>query len=423
MRSSPNRYPSEERVAERTICGIALALAVVAASDCGGSDPVAAIQEVESLTIEGRVASADGAPVAGAHVALQPLAITTATDGAGRFAITVEDSGEGTLQFTLEVRSEGYETVTLQVVVQSGGTADVEVTMHSTAGEPVPDPDPDPELTGIVVTSLSEDEVLCIAAGVELSFTVRIANEGSAVDRIVLHDTLDTGFARALSPSDIVVDRSSFPDAVVVLNPSGRSFRVELGPVPPMEPAEVYTVTLPASDGGVFCNRVSAVGGSGALLASDIGCVTNTLAIEIDLVNEDGTIVGDAFSPDPEVFHVGDGGPNRPEALVYRVLVANHHCGTLGFPLGDSSLTSIVGARSGAVEFREVLSGFPTVGSIASSTGGFVWSIGTLAPGAEAEIRFRAEAMQAGEDVHRIELTVPQLTGTLVHEEPISILP
>jgi hypothetical protein len=71
-----------------------------------------------------------------------------------------------------------------------------------------------------------------------------------------------------------------------------------------------------------------------------------------------------------------------------------------------------------------VLTGFPTHGSIApTATRGFVWSIGTLAPGEEAEIRFRAEAILPGDDVHRIELSVPQLTGTLVHEEPVTILP
>ncbi|MGH7565520.1 MAG: carboxypeptidase-like regulatory domain-containing protein [Gemmatimonadota bacterium] len=377
----------------------------------------------EQITIEGHVAARDGSPIAGADVVLEPLSLATVTDGAGEFAFTVTADGDGVSQYVLEVRREGYETVSLQFVVQSGGTADLDVTLESIS--PGPDPDPEPEPTGIVVTSSSEDEVLCIAAGVELPFTVSIANEADApVEGIVLHDTLDTGFSRILTASDIDVDRSAFPDAVVVLNPDGRSFRVELGAVPPMDPVEVYTVTQSASDAGVFCNRVSVVGDGGAPLSSDISCVTDTLVIEIDLVNEDGVIVGGGYTPDPEVFHVGDGGPDRPDALVYRVVVANHHCGSLGFPMGDSSLTSIVGARSGAVEFREVLAGFPSRGSIASSTtGGFVWSIGTLAPGEEAEIRFRAEAIQAGEDVHRIELTVPQLTGTLVNEEPIAILP
>ena len=51
------------------------------------------------------------------------------------------------------------------------------------------------------------------------------------------------------------------------------------------------------------------------------------------------------------------------------------------------------------------------------------YRVGALAPGEEAEIRFRAEAVQAGDDVHRIELSIPQLTGIKANEEPISILP
>jgi uncharacterized repeat protein (TIGR01451 family) len=359
----------------------------------------------------------------GVEVVLQPVSMSTITDGTGRFEFTVPSSEDRVSQYVLEVRSEGYETVSLQVVVARGGTAVLDVTMESILPEPQPQPEPDP--TGIVVTSSSEDEVGCIAAGVELPFTVRIANEGDAPEEgIVLHDTLDTGFSRILTSSDIAVDRSNFPDAVVVLNPNGRSFRVELGTLPPMGPAEVYTVTLPAGAAGVFCNRVSAVGAGGLQLASDHSCVTNTLAIDIELLNEDGAIVGGQFTAAPEVFHVGDGGLDRPDALAFRVVISNRHCSSIGFPLGDMSLTSILGARSGALEFRDLFPGFPSRGTVVSSaTGGFVWSIGTLAPGEEAEIRFRAEAIRAGDDVHRVELTVPEFTGTIVHEEPVTILP
>ena len=417
---------SRLRSVASTVGGIVLALGALSGQGCGGADPVAAFHEEQAQTIAGRVTAVDGSPLAGAEVTLEPLAVTATTDGAGRFAFTVAPSTSGVSQYLLEVRSDGHETVSLRVTVSRGGSADLTITLDAipSAAEPEPDPEPDPD-SGIAVTSYSDDQVLCIAPGVELPFTVRIANEGDApVDGIVLHDTLDTGFSRMLTDSDIVVDRTNFPDAVVVLNPDGLSFRVELGIVPPREPTGVYTVTLPASGAGVFCNRVSAVGGSGALLDSHIGCLTNTLVLEIDVVNEDGSVAGGAFAPEPEVFRVGDGGPQRPDALVYQVLIANHHCGSVGFPAGDSSLKSIVGAHSGLVEFREVLPGYPTRGAVVSrTTDGFLWSIGTLAPGEEAEIRFRAEAMQAGEDVHRIELSVPQLVGINADEEPITILP
>ena len=288
---------------------------MVSGQGCGGADPVTAFDDDQSQTIAGRVTAVDGHPVAGADVTLEPLAVTTTTDGAGRFAFTVASSASGVSQYLLEVRSDGYEAVSLQVVVSSGGAADLAVTLEPlpSGAEPVPVPEPDPD-SGIVVTTLGEDEVLCIAEGVELPFRVMIANEGSEPQEgVVLHDSLGTGFSSILTDSDVVVDRSSFPDAVVVLEPGGRSFRVELGVVPPMELTEVYTVTLPASGGGVFCNRVSAMGAGGVPLASDLGCLTNTLALEIDLVNDDGSVAGGAFSPEPEIFHVGDGGPDVPD--------------------------------------------------------------------------------------------------------------
>jgi hypothetical protein len=387
---------------------------------CGDADQLTAIQEDQSQTIAGRVTAVDGIPVAGAEVALEPLAMTTITDGAGRFEFTVSSAGDEISEYVLEVRSEGYETVSLQVVVGPAGIGDLDVTLESIPSEFEPEPEPEP--TGIVVTSSSEDEVLCIAAGVELPFTVRIGNEGLVpVEAIVLHDTLDTGpFSRALTSSDIMVDRSTFPDAVVELNPDGRSFRVELGTLPPMATAEVYTVTQPAAAAGVFCNRVSAVGAGVLQLASDHSCVTNTLEIEIDFVNEDGAIVGGQFTAAPEVFHIGDGGSARPDALVFRVLVANRFCGTTE----DVSLTSVTAARSGRLEFREILPGFPSRGTV-DSTGvdGFVWTIGTLEPDEEAELLFRAEAVAAGEEVHRVVLEVPGPIGEKVNEEPITIQP
>ena len=385
---------------------------------CGGADQLTAIQEDPSQTIAGRVTAVDGIPVAGAAVALEPLAMTTITDGAGRFEFTVTSPGDGTSEYVLEVRSEGYETVSLQVLVGPAGIATLDITLESIPSESEPDPEP----TGVVVTSSSEDEVLCIAAGVELPFTVRIGNEGLVpVEAIVLHDTLDMGlFSRALISSDVIIDRSTFPDAVVELNPDGRSFRVELGTLPPMATAEAYTVTLPAAAAGVFCNRVSAVGADTLQLASDHSCVTNTLAIEIDVINEDGAIVGGQFTAAPEVFHIGDGGPARPDALVFRVLVANRFC----YPMEDLSLSSVTATRAGRLEFRGILPGFPSRGTVDStSEDGFVWAIGTLEPDEEAELLFRAEAVGAGEEVHRVVLEVPGPIGELVNEEPVTIQP
>lgn len=398
-------------------------LALVGISWLGCSGPANPILPVETqLTISGLVTGVDEQPLAGALVSLSPGGRTTVTDATGRYRFEMASVGEAFPEFSVRIEREGYETVVLGVVVGINGTAVADVTLHAVPEPPPPGPEPS---GGIAVDSFSADAVGCIAPGTIVDYTVTIANGGPGPSpAIVLHDTLDTTFGRALTEADVIVDRQNFPDAVVSLDPGGRSFRVELGSLPVTSATEVYTVRLPVGPAvGVHCNRVSAVDPEGGVLSDVTSCVTNTLAIRIDLENEDGAIVGGAFTPGPEVFHVGDGGPLRPDGLVYRVVVTNGGCFPLGTMSQPVSLTTIAGAASGAVEFRDVLPGFPNRGSIVSSSaGGFVWSIGTLAPGEEAEIRFRAEAIAAGEDVHRVELLVPQI-GMKVHEEPITILP
>jgi hypothetical protein len=399
-----------------------VALIGIAGLRCSGpADPTVPVET--SATISGLVTGAGEQPLAGAQVSLNPGGKTIVTDASGRYRFEVESSGQAFPVFSVRIEQEGYETVVVAVVVGSSGVAVADVTLLPVEPPPAAGPEP---FEGILVDGFSEDEVRCIAPGTFLDYTVTIANEGVALSpAIILHDTLDATFGRALTSDDIAVDREMFPEAVVTLDPEGRSFRVELGSLPVMSATEVYTVRLPVGPAvGVHCNSVSAVDPEGRVLSDATSCVTNLLVVEIDLVNEDGAIIGGAYTSEPEVFHVGDGGADRLDALVYRVVVVNHHCGSLGFPSRGSSLTSIVGARSGAVEFRQVLTGFPSHGAIVSTTtGGFVWEIGTLAPGEEAEVRFRAEAIAAGEDVHRVELSVPQLPGVKVHEEPITILP
>jgi hypothetical protein len=90
----------------------------------------------------------------------------------------------------------------------------------------------------------------------------------------------------------------------------------------------------------------------------------------------------------------------------------------------DVSLTSVTAARSGRLELRAILPGFPDRGMVDSTTvAGFVWTIGSLEPDEAAEIRFRAEAVGAGDEVHRASLTFSSLSGEIVNEEPVTILP
>jgi hypothetical protein len=54
--------------------------------------------------------------------------------------------------------------------------------------------------------------------------------------------------------------------------------------------------------------------------------------------------------------------------------------------------------------------------------GGFTWNIGTLDPGVEAVLLFRAEALAPQNNVgNRATLTADQLTGEIVDEEPTTV--
>jgi hypothetical protein len=67
----------------------------------------------------------------------------------------------------------------------------------------------------------------------------------------------------------------------------------------------------------------------------------------------------------------------------------------------------------------------PSVGSVVGgdcATGGFTWDIGTLDPGQEAVILFRAEALAPQNTVgNRVRLTADQLTGEIIDEEPTTV--
>jgi hypothetical protein len=75
---------------------------------------------------------------------------------------------------------------------------------------------------------------------------------------------------------------------------------------------------------------------------------------------------------------------------------------------------------TGIIRFRQIL--FVSQGSIAGvSEEGFTWTIGTLAPGTGASMRFRAEAVDEGVDVNQVALTADQSLGTVVLEEPTTV--
>ncbi|HEY7471241.1 MAG TPA: carboxypeptidase regulatory-like domain-containing protein [Gemmatimonadota bacterium] len=285
------------------------------------------------------------------------------------------------------------------------------------------------------VRKTARDAVL--SAGTQAVWDVEVANFGStALANVTVHDTLDATLG-AIDATDIVVNTALFPGAVVSVDAGGHTFSVNLGSLAPTAgiPAATckglgggfclaYTVTadLP-SVAGVFCNRVTARGTffsvAGTLIETDISCVTTTIAIELDIENEDGFLdASGAFQSQKDIFHVGDGSAAEPDSLVYELSVTNQS----GFTATGVRVVDLVAPNTGIIEWRATL--FNSQGSVTgASNAGFTWTIGTLAPGTGATLRFRAEAVRTGDDVNRASLTADQLTGTKVDEEPTTVSP
>jgi uncharacterized repeat protein (TIGR01451 family) len=288
------------------------------------------------------------------------------------------------------------------------------------------------------VRKTARDAVL--SAGTQAEWDVEVANFGStALANVTVHDTLDATL-EAITEADITVNTALFPSAVVTVNADGHTFSVNLGTLPPTAgiPASTcqglgggfclaYTVRANLPDtAGVFCNRVTARGTffsvAGTLIETDISCVTSTIAIELDISNEDGFYDGSGipggFQSAKDIFHVGDGSAAEPDSLIYDIQVTNQS----GFTATGVRIVDLVAPNTGIIEFRQVT--FISQGSTSgASNAGFTWTIGTLTSGQTARLQFRAEAVRTGDDVNRASLTADQLTGTKVDEEPTTVSP
>lgn len=375
--------------------------------------------------VHGRVVAAgDGQPISGATVAITGTPFITMTDASGRYRFADLPVAHLSSPAQLRAYRDGFTPQLRETPLERGASVTVDFALPRGI-DPSPPPAPGP--SGLVrVRSSTIDAVRCIAAGDRIEYAVDVANEGTAlVSGIVLHDTLDASFGRDLTAADVVVDRANFPAANVILGDDGRSFRVELGTLAPGAPTPVYTVGLPAgSNGGVYCNTVSARAASGAFLDDDVSCVTTTLVLGVDILNEDGAVANGTFLAEKDVFRVGDGSAARPDELVFRVVVTNAHCFALGIQLGGVRVRSEVAPGGQIIEFRAALAGYPDHGTLEDAgPSGFTWRIGSLSPGARAEMRFRAEAVRPGEDVHRIVFNALEFTGSIVNEETITVLP
>jgi uncharacterized repeat protein (TIGR01451 family) len=269
-----------------------------------------------------------------------------------------------------------------------------------------------------------------IAAGDSARFRVELSNAGSApITNVVIRDTVDASLlppGRKLISEDIRLNTTNFPGTTATINADSFTFSVSVPSVPPTAGVfrEVYVLVIPTNSiAGTFCNRVTARAPrpSGELVETDIACVTLTVAIELDISNEDGfRDAAGVFQSAKEIFRIGDGGLGRENELIYQVIVTNRSA----FTATNVVMVDRTAPNSGIIEFRNVITGFPTVGTVsATSNAGFTWTIPSLGPGVSAEIQFRAEAVRSGDDVNRVDLTADQLTGSKRDEEPTTVTP
>ena len=272
-----------------------------------------------------------------------------------------------------------------------------------------------------------------ITAGDSARFRVEVANLGSAnLTNVVIRDTLDVGllFAgpppRRVGSGDVRINAANCPGCTVVINADSITFTLTIPTLTPGGFREVFTLVVPATTTpGTFCNRVTARASrpSGELVETDIACITVLPgAVEFDVSNEDGfRDAAGVFQSAKEVFRVGDGSAARPNELIYQVIITNR---SATFTATNVVVRDFVAPNSGIIEFREVIAGFPTRGTVSgTSNAGFTWNIGTLGPGQSAEIQFRAEALRPGDDVNRVELTADQISGSRRDEEPTTVVP
>lgn len=277
------------------------------------------------------------------------------------------------------------------------------------------------------VVKTTEDAV--ITAGALAVFRVDVANNGSApLTNAVIVDTLDQALFDGSQVEGgvfrvIVADEFGGD----TLEPTSRIFEVPLGTLDPTDGfvlAYTVEITTPLFE-GLFCNRVTANGDTpiGTISDSDIACVTTTVTIELDVSNEDGEIVGTAFSSAKEQFNVGESG----DAFVYEISVTNQSA----FTATGVTVVDEVAPNTGAIVCEGIRAtdpaggANPNIGSVVGgdcSDSGFTWNIGDLDAGEQAILYFTAEALAAQNDVgNRVRLTADQLAGEIVDEEPTTV--
>jgi hypothetical protein len=263
-----------------------------------------------------------------------------------------------------------------------------------------------------------------LPAGGQTAFRIDIGNAGSTDLRdLTVADTLDAAF---FSPSDgdpgLVRLEGLCAGCAVTFNADSTVFSVTVPVVPPTDLdgdgrlgdaegfAVVDAVTRVPMAAGPFCNRATAAVPQGAT-DTDLACVVADPRVELDVVNDDGKIVGGAFT-DVETFAVGD-------SVAFQTRITNRS----SVPATGVAVRWELAPASGIVQLARVLRADPPGVGCDVGTDACVLALDQLAPGASVALDYLGVAAFPGTNVNRMTILADGLPAPIVNEEPTTVAP
>lgn len=237
---------------------------------CAGGGGIIPPESTGRVDVQGIVRSgADGSPVQGVLIELDPGDRSTMTDASGRYAFT---DLEANASYLLKATAENFASVSSMIELgDSGGAVIANLTLPPFSRIETP-------IGGLRIWANAIDGFALDDPSI--TFQLEIENRGSqALTEIAIHDSLGEradGYRLALD--DFVVNQQAFPSARIELGPDGRSFEVRIDELPPMTTiVELLHFTIPTPPAaGVYCNIVrgtATANGGDAIGHEDSSCL------------------------------------------------------------------------------------------------------------------------------------------------------
>jgi uncharacterized repeat protein (TIGR01451 family) len=264
-----------------------------------------------------------------------------------------------------------------------------------------------------------------VPAGGQTEFLLQIGNNGSdALANVIVADTLDGRFlVPPTGDPGLVRIQNLCAGCDVTFNADSTIVRIVVPAVPPtdadrdgvFDDAEGFNVgTLVVRTplaAGTFCNRVT-VGDNAGRRDADLSCVTTTVDVEFDILNDDGLRTPAGEFQDVETFRVGD-------SVEFRTAITNRS----PVPATNVAVSWQLAPEFRILRFERILTRDP-VGITCSATAGTCsLTSESLAPGASIVLNYLTFALSSGDDVNRVTLRAAELVRAIVNEEPTTVNP